>query len=100
MKNIQLEVSLKDKTLSVDEKNRERVSLDASLFYAELFKISNGDGGKEDAYELRYRERKKGFIGDEAQRIFHFLEKEGCSSDEVQVNINPDNGAYSSITLV
>ena len=92
MKKTRLELRLKDKILSV---NRENISLDDSLFDADSF---NKEGT--DYLELKYNSQESDLAEKEAERIYHFLEKQKLPK-LIAVSESPEdaNLDYPIVTL-
>jgi hypothetical protein len=87
-----LEVTLSDKMLTV---NGSKLSLDDSLFAAEVVRVRNS--GIETALELRYDKREEEFHMEEGERVYLFLIDKGIS-DKVEVYSHNEN--FSTVSLV
>jgi len=92
MENIQLEMRLSDKILSV---NGKEIKLDDSLFYAGTGKVLNRENEK--ALELKYHNLDEGFIDDEVSDMHDFLEELELT-DRIDLNWSDDK--YPTIALV
>ncbi len=94
MKNLHLEIILCDKTLVINGK--KKYQLEESLFAAELTRVLNREN--ELALELRYQNKDKGFIIEESENIYRFLECEKAG-DRIDVNFYPE-WDFPTIALV
>jgi len=92
MKNIKLELILKDRTLIA---NNQNLKLDESLFYAGVSEILNRED--EIALELKYNKKETGFIEDEGEKIYEFLEQKKLS-EKIDVSMYPEEN-FPSVAL-
>ncbi len=94
MKDIQLEVRLKDKILSV---NGKEMTLDNSLYDA----VPDISRDSEQVLDLRYRNQDEDFICAEGEEVYSLLE--GMGLDE-GIEVSPcapyDGKPYSNIAIV